>query len=291
MRQIGSGTCIRAIAAILAVTALAVPAMAQTERDPERYGHELRSVLPGFLFHARDASWIGVAIDDIGNGDGGATVTDITDGSPAARAGLHEGDVVVRFDGERIRSGRHLARVVRETPIGREVMIDVVRDGDHETLTLTTAEHPAARRQAWRFIRPDGALNLENLDRRLGDLSERLEHLPLPEFVGDGDFLLRLESAPSRLGIRVRAIDGQLATYFVVERGLLVQHVEPSTPAAEADLRAGDVITSIDGATLGRASQLRRHLHRVDPGAAVTLDIVRDGAPRSIRVTLPDAGR
>ena len=51
-----------------------------------------------------------------------------------------------------------------ETPIGREVMIDVVRDGDHETLTLTTAEHPAARRQAWRFIRPDGALTLENLD-------------------------------------------------------------------------------------------------------------------------------
>ena len=104
MRQIGSGTYIRAIAAILAVTALAVPAMAQTERDPERYGHELRSVLPGFLFHARDASWIGVAIDDIGNGDGGATVTDITDGSPAAH------------------------------------------------------------RQAWRFIRPDGALTLENLD-------------------------------------------------------------------------------------------------------------------------------
>ena len=107
----------------------------------------------------------------------------------------------------------------------------------------------------------------------------------------DGDSLLRLESAPGRLGIRVRAIDGQLANYFDVERGLLVQHVEPSRPAAEAGLRAGDVVTSIDGATLERASQLRRHLRSVDRGATVTLDIVRDGAPMSIRVTLPDAGR
>lgn len=290
MRQIGSRTYGRVIAAALMVTTLTMPAVAQTQQEREDPGNAIRSVLPEFLVHGRDASWIGVAVADASPGGDGATVTGVSDESPAARAGLREEDVIVRFDGERIRSSRHLARVVRETPIGREVSLDVLRDGEPTTLTLTTVEQPAARRQWFTLVRPDGGSNLE-LDLRLGDLAERLDRLELPRFVGDGDILLRLETEPGRLGARLLAINGQLAGYFGVEQGLLVQHVEPSTPAAEADLRAGDVITAVDGVVFERPAQLRRHLRETEPGGAVTLDIVRNREPMSIRVTLPDDGR
>ena len=289
MGQIRSRTYIRAVAVTLMVTALTMPAAAQTEQEPEDLGNALRSPLPEFFLHGRDASWIGVAVADASSG-GGATVTGVSDESPAARADLQEEDVIVRFDGERIRSSRHLARVVRETPIGREVTVDVLRDSEPTALALTTTAHPAARRHWFTFLRPDGDSNLD-LDLRLGDLVERLDQLELPRFVGDGDISLRLESEPARLGVRLLAIEGQLAGYFGVEQGILVQHVEPSTPAAEAGLSAGDVITAVDGVVLERPTQLRRHLRGIDPGGAITLDIVRNREPTSIPVTLPDDGR
>ncbi len=289
MRAARYRTYIGAIAAVLIVTVWAAPGAAQTERELELRGNNVRFVLPEFLSHARDASWIGIGTRDTDAPGAGATVTAVTGGSPAAQAGLREGDAVVQFDGERVRGSRNLARLVRETPIGREVTLDVLRDGESEMLTLTTAEHPDGRRQAWKFASPDGEFDFDDLELRLGDLSERLEQWELPEVVGDA--LLRFDSTPGRLGIRVRVIDGQLADYFGVDRDLLVTHVEASTPAAEAGLRAGDVIKTIDDTAIDSSYQLRRHLRSVDAGTSVTLDIVRDGAAMSIRVTLPDAER
>ena len=288
MRRIGYRAYVGASAVVLAALAMAIPAAAQTEREFEWRGNDFRFVIPEFLSHAGDGSWIGIAIRDADDQDVGATVTVVADGSPAAQAGLREGDVVVEFDGERVRSSRHLARVVRETPVGRRVTLEVLRDGNSETLTLATAEHPDARGRAWMFASPEGEFELDELELHLGDLSKRLEELELRDIVGDA--LLRLESAPGRLGVRVRAVDGQLADYFGTERGLLVTHVEPSTPAAEAGLRAGDVITMIDETAVNTRQELRRRLRSVDPAGEVILSIVRDGAPLSIRVTLPDDG-
>lgn len=289
MRQIGYGMLISATAVVLIAFVTTLPAAAQTEREFEWRGNGVRFVMPEFPVHPRDASWIGVAIRDAGDQAIGAAVTGVTDGSPAAQAGLREGDIVVEFDGERIRSSRQLSRVVRETPIGREVAVEVQRDGGSETLTLATAEHPDARGRAWSFVSPEGEFTVDEFDLRLGGLSERLEALELRDIVDNA--LARFGSGPGRLGVRVRGVGGQLADYFGAEAGLLVTHVEPSTPAAEAGLRAGDVITTIDETAVETSQELRRYLREVDAAGAVTLDIVRDGAPLSIRITLPDADR
>ena len=289
MRQIGYGMLISATAVVLIAAAATLPAAAQTEREFERRGNGVRFVVPEFPSHPRDASWIGVAIRDTGDQAIGAAVTGVTDGSPAAQAGLREGDIVVEFDGERIRSSRQLSRVVRETPIGRKVAVEVQRDGGSEMLTLATAEHPDARGRAWGFVSPEGEFTVDELDLSLGDLSERLEALELRDIVDNA--LARFGSGPGRLGVRVRGVGGQLADYFGAEAGLLVTHVEPSTPAAEAGLRAGDVITTIDETAVETSQELRRYLREVDAAGAVTLGIVRDGEPLSIRITLRAAGQ
>ena len=70
----------------------------------------------------------------------GAKVRSVEEGSPAEKAGIKEGDVIVRFDGEAVRSASQLARLVGETPAGRSVAIDVDRGGATQKLTATLAE-------------------------------------------------------------------------------------------------------------------------------------------------------
>src|SRR5690606_27068571 len=67
----------------------------------------------------------------------GAVVERVEDGSPAEKAGLKAGDVITEFDGERVRSARHLARLVGETPEGREVSVTVRRDSGTVTLSVS----------------------------------------------------------------------------------------------------------------------------------------------------------
>ena len=70
--------------------------------------------------------------------DGGVRVDSVTEGTPAARAGFKAADIVVEFDGERIRSARQFKRVVEETRPGREVKAVVLRNGTRQTLTVTS---------------------------------------------------------------------------------------------------------------------------------------------------------
>ena len=71
---------------------------------------------------------------------------DVGEGTPAADAGFEAGDVVVEFDGERVRSATQLSRLVWETPAGREVSATVMRDGIRRTLPVTPEPAPAGCR-------------------------------------------------------------------------------------------------------------------------------------------------
>jgi serine protease Do len=64
----------------------------------------------------------------------------VVDGSPAAKAGVKSGDVIVEFDGKRIAKSEDLPRLVAETPIGREVALVVVREGVQTKLTARVAK-------------------------------------------------------------------------------------------------------------------------------------------------------
>ena len=239
------------------------------------------------LFDSRaDGSYIGVQVSDIEAGDGvaaaaeGAVVTEVVEGDPAAAAGIEAGDILVEFDGERIRGVRQLTRVVRETPAGRTVAAAVLRDGARLTVNVTPGERSRADRRA-------------NLPRV--EIPERAE-----AFVWRGDSAL-LEGLPdlvngafasfsgrARLGIRGESVDGQLAEYFGVAAGVLVRHVEEDTVAAAAGLRAGDVITGIDGEDVEDLGVLRRRLSALDSGASFAIAIMRDGAAMSLPAQLAE---
>ncbi|MGO8817353.1 MAG: DegQ family serine endoprotease [Terriglobia bacterium] len=90
------------------------------------------------------------------------------------------------------------------------------------------------------------------------------------------------------LGVQITDLTDDLAKQFKVpdSAGALAQDVTAGGPADKAGLKTGDVIRKLNGETIGDAGQLTAQITNLSPGAVVTLDILRDGQPMTIKVTL-----
>ena len=219
---------------------------------------------------------IGVSIRDVEEGDAsneGAVVTEVGERSPADEAGLRSGDILVEFDGERVRSAQHLARLVQETPAGRTVNGTVLRDGARIDLEVTPTAGNAFHGVAHNLTL--GTATAPTL-AHTGILGSELASV----YFGAG-------LSTGRLGIRLQELGPQLADYFGVEKGVLVTSVNEDSPAAEAGLSAGDVITTIYGRPVEDVGDVQRRVLRADPGEDVTLGVVRDKDEITVQVPLP----
>ena len=189
---------------------------------------------------------IGVAIDDFESSEmrgalsEGAAVRSVTRGSPAADGGVEGGDIVVEFDGERVRSARQLSRLVQETPVGRVVPVLVMRDDERVRLVVTTKEDPDFSAAVLEWM-PD----LNRLDQRVR------QALPwMPRLGQNFDVAGRLLRGRQRLGIGVTDMGPQLAEYFGVDGGVLVTTVVSQSVAAIGPLATAQIDVLRDGATI-----------------------------------------
>jgi S1-C subfamily serine protease len=244
-----------------------------------------------YLSGPADAGFLGVGLEDVEGSARGARVKSVEKDSPAAKAGLEEDDVIVRFDGEAVRSAAQLARVVRETPAGRAVGIEVERGGAKRTLTATLAE----RRAPLPMAGPLGPGRHFEVEVPELPPPPGLPHAP-PAFAwrGDGDHGFAFRWAPERprkLGIHYLEISGQLAAYFKVEgdQGVLVTSVDEGGPAAKAGMKAGDVILAVGGTGIRDGDDLRDKIGDTEGGTPVAIKVQRDGQPLDLEVTLAKA--
>lgn len=206
----------------------------------------------------------------------GVMIDDVREGTPAASAGFRRGDIVVEFDGERVRSARHFARIVRETRAGREVRATIVRGGAREVLNVT----PRAR----------GAADLVDLPEIRREIERGWRGLP-PEFDFDFDFDLpgdRIDNLfRGGLGATLTPLNPQLAEYFGVKDGLLVASVQPESRAARAGLKAGDIITAVGGTAVRTPSDVSRAVRGAQPGTTTELRVTRE--KKELTLTVPAA--
>jgi serine protease Do len=222
-----------------------------------------------------DGGQLGIRVSDTANG---VRVDDVDAGSPAEKAGIREGDVVVEFDGERVRSAMQLTRLVRETPDGRSVPVAVMREGKRQALQAT----PEAGR-AFAFD-PD---SLRELERGLRDLPREYRVVP-PIFRYEQP--RRFEARPftgsrGRLGVTAQSLTPDLEEYFgATNGGALVSSVPQDSAAARAGVRPGDVITSINGRQINDAGDLTRELR--DLTGEVTIVLLRDRKELTLKATL-----
>lgn len=259
-------------AVLAALTAPPAPAAA-AQQDTEEVERAVRARID----FGRDRSEIGVSVRDVEDGvDEGAVVTDVRADGPAAAGGVESGDVIVAFDGERVRGARQLARLVQETPAGRTVPVRVRRGGAPVTLTVTPEEAAG-----WRGRLPEMVADRVRLQFNQDGLLEA-DELAVLRRLPDVLRGVGRRAGRVRLGIRAESVDGQLAGYFGADAGVLVEHVEDGAAGSAAGLRAGDVITAIDGNAVDGLAALRRQLARLEAGAAFEITVVRDRAETSL---------
>jgi serine protease Do len=283
------GVSWKALVAGIAVLAIATVAAATVRA--QRVAQETRRALPMATVAFAEGSRIGVTIRDVGADDvgrlkipaaSGAIVQEVSQGSPAEKAGVKADDVIVEFDGERIRS---VTRLVRETPAGRTVKMAVLREGGRRTDLSVTPEEQSL---SWIGEEALGALRFApEIERELiPALRFRLDPPAsgrlLREFGPEGSLVWM--SHGGRLGVSVEGLTPQLATYFGVKDGVLVRSVEADSPAAKAGVKAGDVITAADGKPVNDPSDLPRLQGGVDEATVVTLSLVRDRKPMDVKV-------
>jgi serine protease Do len=206
---------------------------------------------------------------------GGAVVTGLIDNSPASKAGLKSGDIVVEFDGERVRSSRHLTRLVQETAPGRTVKMSIVREGSRQTLDVT----PEAR----------GRLGLNGLPDIQQQVQRGLRNLPR-NFSFDFNPPDGAIGRRGRLGAVLSPLSDQLGSYFGVKQGVLVSAVEDNSPAMQAGLKAGDVITAVNGHTVESPGDVANDVRGVQPGASFEIRVTRDRKEMTLKAVLPQRG-
>lgn len=208
----------------------------------------------------------------------GVGITEIVADSPAARAGLRAGDVVLRFDDEPVTSARKFTRLIGEAAPEQSVRLTISRSGAEQQISATLGARPALGnalgelygRQA-EIFRPG---QTEEFRRRLERIGPEIESFSM------------MFGASRRIGVTTTTLTDQLGDYLGVtgRRGLLITSVTENSPASRAGLRAGDVLTQIDGNGIGTVNDLVRGLGSREEGD-VRLTVVRDRNAREIRVT------
>lgn len=232
---------------------------------------------PKVMTLARGGSFLGVGVSEIDSErakvlnlreERGVEVTRLEDGGPAEKAGMKVGDVVLEYNGQRVDGTEQFVRLVHETPPGREVRIVVSRNGATQTIPVKIGVRKAAVLRGpdgFRFELPDGPMfQMPDIPRTLMSWRSTI------------------------LGIEAEALESQLAQYFGVKEGVLVRSVGKGTAAEKAGLKAGDVITKVDGTTTATPREVTRALRAAAAKKAAALQVTREKREMTINVPIED---
>ncbi|GAB4341375.1 MAG: serine protease HtrA [Desulfobulbaceae bacterium] len=172
--------------------------------------------------------WLGVVIQDITeelaksfelDTTKGVLISEVSEDSPAAKAGIKQGDVITKLNGSEIKDVTELRNKVALILPGTKVKVELIRDGKKKTVTVTIGEQP--------------------------------EDFGKPGFMGDNPL--------ARMGLALQDLTPDLAKQFNYEedQGVLIADVEPDSPAALAGLQAGQLIEEVNKKRVHSMAELR----------------------------------
>jgi len=193
----------------------------------------------------------------------GALIAGMTDGGPAAKAGIQNGDVVLNFDGKAVADERALPRMVAESQIGKTVNIEVLRKGQRKTLPITVQ----------RLVE----------DEKVASADPKNAKTPTAPKAPPAVANLGLSLAPMSQDARRRfRLDPKL-------EGVVVTDVAADSPAGQKNMRAGDVITEVAQQKVSSPDDVaaRIDVERKAGHKVVLLQVSRGGELTFIGVRLP----
>ena len=228
---------------------------------------------------SRSGSYLGVGAIDIDEERAkalnlkearGVEIKSVDADSPAAKAGLKEGDVVLDYNGTPVAGFEQFARLVRETPSGRQARLTVWRAGSTQTITATIATRPG-------FTRLDG----DGYSFTIPPMP------PMPPMVSDIPQAHMTWRSPM-LGLDTESLTAQLAEFFGVKEGALVRSVSKNSAAEKAGIRAGDVITKIDDTKVSSPRDITSALRNARAKHTFPVTVVRKQQETTFTLTVEE---
>jgi serine protease Do len=204
----------------------------------------------------------------------GVEVSSLAADGPASKAGIKEGDVVLEFNGQPVQGTAQFQRLVRETPVGRQVKIAVWRSGAAQTITATVGEN----RQTTVIAPGDGSWNFS------------MPEIPAMPNIEIPRFQMSLQNP--MLGIVGESLgqEDQLADFFGVQDGVLVRSVKKGSAAEKAGIKAGDVITKVDDSKVTSSTEITRVLRGLKSKKTFGVTVVRNRKEMPLTVTMESTG-
>ncbi len=207
-----------------------------------------KQILPQLLANGHvTRSWLGVEIHDLTDelkeelgADGGALVNRVLSATPAMKAGIEDGDVITKFDGNPVANHRQLPSIVARTPVDRKVEVEVLRDGEKKVIRVTLAAMDEPDRDYARWRRP-----------------------------GPGE--PKASTSLDTFGLDVQDLTPDLAEQLGLEddSGVIITRVVSGSPADAAGLLRGDVIIEIEGDRVTSTRELDNLLENTQQGAVL----------------------
>jgi len=219
--------------------------------------------------------------------ESGVEVIVVDRDAPAAKAGVREHDVLVTYNGVKIESDAQLRRLVHETPMGREVAITVMRDGQPLNMKLKLADRRELAATMSRRHMNEGRRSLDQMPPMGRGFFSREDGMRSPEGPGGG---ARFPAA-ARAGMMIEGLTPQLAEFFGLSNGLngvLVRDVEKDGPAAKAGLKAGDVILEINKRKIADPRDI---FPVIREGGDLAIHLLRDKKEMNVTLKLPEHKR
>ncbi len=200
----------------------------------------------------------------------GARVEGVEEGSPADKAGIRQGDVIVAFDGKEISDAGDLVKAVHKSEVGTKVDVTVMRDGKKQTL------HAKLGKGEPRTIKRVYAKSLS-----MPGHPSSSAHPAMPALDG---FIWHRKPV---YGLKLKTLGTQLGEYFGAPegKGVLIEEVFEDSKAEKAGFKAGDVIVYAGKKTVKKVSDFKQVLGAYDAGEVIPVRIIRKGSKRTINLT------
>lgn len=208
------------------------------------YSYETKSVSRAYLgVKGRniDAEDTGLGVQD------GAYLTEVVENTPAAKGGLQQGDVIVSMDGEPVGSFEELGEVIRSREAGEEVEVEVMRNGNKETLNVTLGEQKISRDyNSYGGFHGDYLKNLQHIQPNMEELEKK-----------------------AFLGIMGSSNDG--------DKGVVINDVFDNSAASDMGLQEGDMIYKLNDTEIQSIDELVDFIGEMAPGDQLEVAFERDG--------------
>jgi len=220
-----------------------------------------KKLVPQLIAHGKvmDRGWLGVMIQGITpelaksfglpEDQKGALIGDVVPGSPADKAGLKRGDVIIKFNDQEVKKSTELPRIVATTAPGIVSKVVVIREGKEETFDVTLGKRDKTKQVA---EKDTGSTDVD------------------------------------KVGLVVAGITASDAHELAIppDKGVLVKRVEPGSAAEEAGIRTNDVIYEVNGAKVNSVAEYNAATKKLEKGKIARLLIRRQGGTIYLAFTL-----